>query len=115
MRLRSLIALLLLGACAQDAPGVETHLINHPVEGEIKIAVWPREEGIYDVAVFNMGVRLFPNPYVLDRRSNRTEAAKEILSDGRCGSKAPILVDTHLENNIQMMRFACRAVHGEPK
>ncbi|OJX68447.1 hypothetical protein [Magnetospirillum sp. 64-120] len=99
---------LLLAACAQDAPGVETHLIDDPKTGSVKVAVWPRELGVFDVVVFEPGFITFPSPYILDTRAARTEVVRKVLSDGRCGGKAPVPVDTHFENNIQMMRFECR-------
>lgn len=99
----------LLAACAQDAPGVETHLIDDPKAGSVKVGVWPRGVGVYDVVVYDPAFITVPSPYILDTRSARTEVARKVLSDGRCGSnKAPVPVDTHLEKDIQMMRFECR-------
>lgn len=98
----------LLGACARDAPGVETHLIDDASAGSVKVAVWPRGEGMFDVAVFEPGIITFPSPRVLDTRAARTEVARRVLSDGRCGNKAPTPIDTHFDNNIQVMRFECR-------
>lgn len=103
----SALTALLLTACAQDAPGVETHMIDDARAGRVKVAVWPRGIDVYDVAVFEPGIS-FPSPYVLDTRAARTEIARAVLSDGRCGNKVPAPIDTHLENNIQVMRFECR-------
>lgn len=104
----SICAALLVAACAQDAPGVETHLIDDPAAGSVKVAVWPRGGGLYDVVVFDPAIVSFPSPNLLDTRANRAEVARNVLSDGRCGTKKPVPVDTHLQNNIQMMRFECR-------
>lgn len=110
MRLHNTVACvaLLVAACAQDAPGVETHLIEDARAGSVKVGVWPRGDGVYDVVVYEPGFITFPSQYILETRSARTEVARRVLSDGRCGNKSPIPIDTHLEKNIQMMKFECR-------
>lgn len=104
----SICVTLLLAACAQDSPGVETHLIDDPAAGSVKVAVWPRGGGVYDIVVFDPAIVSFPSPNLLDTRTSRTAVARNVLSDGRCGGKKPEPVDTQLQNNIQMMRFECR-------
>lgn len=101
-------SLVSIAACAKDAPGVETHLVDDPTEGRVKVGVWPRGAGIYDVVVFHPGVFDFPSPYILQTRVVRTEIARRVLSDGRCGDQKPQPVDIHLEKDIQMMRFQCQ-------
>ncbi len=101
----------MLPACTKpDAEGVETHLFPYP-SGDIKVAVWPRGNGVFDAVAFHPASETFriPSDSAQSERAERLRLADEVINDGRCGpGRHAVMVDEFQKRDINTMRWECK-------